>query len=84
MASASAGNGWSEKRETWSRVIARVQELSERLEDWEIELRDLDSGLVDFPALIDGAEAFLCWKLGEPEVAHWHGPEDGYRGRRPL
>lgn len=80
----SVTNGGSSKRERWSRVLARVRELIERLEEWEVVLRDLDSGLVDLPAEVDGSEAFLCWKLGEPEVAHWHGPEDGFQGRRPL
>lgn len=80
----SVSNGGSSKRERWTRVLARVQELVDRLNGWEIELRDLESGLVDLPAQIDGREAFLCWRLGEPEVAHWHGPEDGFQGRRRL
>jgi hypothetical protein len=50
-----------------------------------IILRDLDAGLVDFPArLEDGREYLLCWVLGEPEVAWWHWPEAGFAGRRPL
>lgn len=81
---ASASNGGSSKRERWSRVLARVQELIDRLDEWEVELRDLETGLVDLPAEIEGRDAFLCWRLGEPEVAHWHGPEDGFQGRRPL
>jgi hypothetical protein len=46
--------------------------------------KDLDRGLVDFPARRGGEEVLLCWELGEPEVAFWHGLEDGYAGRRPL
>ena len=80
----SVTNGGSSKRERWSRVLARVRELIERLEEWEVQLRDLESGLVDLPAQVNGEDAFLCWKLGEPEVAHWHSPEDGFQGRRPL
>ena len=50
-----------------------------------IILRDLDTGLVDFPArLDDGREYLLCWVLGEPEVAWWHWPDTGFAGRRPL
>lgn len=48
------------------------------------ELKDIDLGLVDFPAVLEGTEVLLCWRLGEPEVAFYHGPEDGFRGRRPL
>jgi len=84
VAQSAAGNGGSGKREKWSRTLARVQELMERLEDWEIVLRDFETGLVDFPALIAGEEVYLCWRLGEPEVAHWHRPDEGFGGRHPL
>jgi hypothetical protein len=49
-----------------------------------VKVKDLDSGLVDFPALRDGQPVLLCWRLGEDEVAFWHGLEDGFAGRRPL
>jgi hypothetical protein len=50
-----------------------------------IILRDLDAGLVDFPArLDDGRRYLLCWVLGEPEVEWWHWPDTGFAGRRPL
>ena len=84
VAHAALGNGWSEKRDSWSRTLARVQELVERLQEWAIELRDISTGLVDFPSVIDGQDAYLCWRLGEPEVAYWHGRDDGFPGRRPL
>jgi hypothetical protein len=47
-------------------------------------VKDLDGGLVDFPALRNGEEILLCWRLGEDEVAHWHGLEEGFAGRRQL
>jgi hypothetical protein len=47
-------------------------------------VKDLDEGLVDFPALRHGEEVLLCWRLGEDEIAWWHRPEDGFAGRRPL
>ncbi|HYJ70970.1 MAG TPA: DUF2203 family protein [Actinomycetota bacterium] len=50
-----------------------------------IVLRDLDAGLVDFPArLEDGRGYLLCWVLGEPAVEWWHWPDTGFAGRRPL
>jgi hypothetical protein len=49
-----------------------------------IVLRDLDRGLVDFPAVRDGREVYLCWELGEDRVAHWHELESGFAGRQPL
>jgi hypothetical protein len=47
-------------------------------------VKDLDQGLVDFYALNGDRLVFLCWKLGEPEVSHWHTLEGGYKERRPL
>jgi len=47
-------------------------------------VKDLDTGLVDFPAVREGEEILLCWRLGEDEVAHWHGLEEGFAGRKPL
>ena len=84
VARAAVGNGWSEKRERWSATMARVAELMERLEEWGIQLRDLSTGLVDFPALRLDEEVFLCWRLGEPEVAWYHRRDEGFGGRRPL
>jgi hypothetical protein len=49
-----------------------------------VECKGLDVGLVDFPAVVGGAPAYLCWQLGEPAVAWWHRPEAGFAGRRPL
>jgi hypothetical protein len=47
-------------------------------------VKDVDEGLVDFPAVRDGEEILLCWRLGENEVAHWHGLEEGFAGRKQL
>jgi hypothetical protein len=47
-------------------------------------LKDIDSGLVDFPTLYLGKEVYLCWKLGEQGIRFWHHVEDGFRGRQPI
>lgn len=47
-------------------------------------LRDLDSGLVDFPARVRGMPIFLCWRAGETRVDYWHGPTEGYAGRKSI
>jgi hypothetical protein len=49
-----------------------------------VEVKDLDEGLVDFPALRRGETVLLCWQLGEDEIGYWHSPADGFAGRRPL
>ena len=84
VAQAAATNGWSSQREKWSLTLARVAELFERLQKWEVELREVSTGLVDFPTLMNGEDAYLCWRLGEPEVAYWHPLDSGFAGRRPL
>ena len=49
-----------------------------------IELKDPNIGLIDFPTLVDGREAYLCWKLGEPEVGFWHELAAGVQGRQSV
>lgn len=49
-----------------------------------VELKDAIEGVVDFPSVRDGRQVELCWRMGEPEVSHWHPVGGGYRGRQPL
>lgn len=80
-AAASSGNGHSGART----AALTFQEAVERLAAESIVLRDADRGLVDFPTLSsDGRPYWLCWVVGEPSVAWWHWPEDGFPGRQPL
>lgn len=55
-----------------------------RIEAMSVTLRDIADGLVDFPALVNGRQVWLCWKRGETEVGHWHPIDTGFAGRRPL
>ena len=80
----SVTNGGSPKRDEWSKILARVSELVDRITDWELVLRDVTTGLVDFPGTLKGEEVFLCWRLGEPDVAYYHSAEDGFAGRKPI
>ena len=63
---------------------AEVVACVEALQALGLLVKDLDEGLVDFPALRGDEEVLLCWRLGEDEVAFWHSIEDGFAGRRPL
>ena len=54
------------------------------LDERDIVLRDIASGLLDFPALATGHQIWLCWRLGEDRVEYWHGPDAGFDGREPL
>jgi len=62
----------------------RTQRYVEELKELGVEPGNSTEGLVDFPAFIDGRKVFLCWKLGEPEVVHWHELGAGVRNRQPL
>ena len=63
------------------------QETKDTLAEIEaigVEVQDLEEGLLDFPCVMDGKTVMLCWKLGEDAIGHWHDPEDGFAGRKPL
>ena len=74
------GAGEERLRDATAAVWESVHELSEI----GLEVKDVGGGLLDFPALHDGAPVLLCWRVGELEVAFWHGPADGFAGRRRL
>ena len=61
-----------------------LKEVIERIQEFGCLVKDLDTGLVDFPTLFHGQEVYLCWKLGESGIAYWHKIEDGFRGRQPI
>jgi hypothetical protein len=66
------------------RAVAAIDECVAALEAVGVQVKDLDEGLVDFPARHAGRDILLCWKVGEPAVAHWHGVDEGFAGRKPL
>ncbi len=72
-----------EVKERRDRASQGLRKAIQELIDLGVELKDLDSGLVDFPTLFRGREVFLCWKLGETCIEFWHG-EEGFRGRKPI
>jgi hypothetical protein len=85
------GNGGgippAELAEAAAEVDRQARSLARMVDDiveLGVEVKDLDEGLVDFPALRGGETVLLCWQLGEDEIGYWHSPEDGFAGRRPL
>ncbi len=66
------------------RTLAEAQTVLREFARRQIQLQDLDRGLVDFPAIVGGREVFLCWEEGEKEVEYWHELDAGYAGREPL
>jgi len=65
-------------------LIDQMQAGVARLVEMDITLRDISSGLIDFPALVAGRPIWLCWRLGEADVANWHAHDQGFDSRRPL
>jgi hypothetical protein len=65
-------------------AAAEVSACVEELTSLGMQVKDIDSGLVDFPAIRDGEEVLLCWQLGEDEIGWWHTLDGGFAGRRPL
>jgi len=88
-----AGNGGGldpervrELQEKAAEAGAEVAVLVGELEAAGVQVKDLDQGLIDFPARHPGSEetVLLCWHLGEDDVQYWHGLEEGFAGRKPL
>lgn len=73
-----------EKVGVFLRTLARAQAVLREFARRQIQLKDLDRGLVDFPAIVGGREVFLCWEEGEPAVEYWHDLDTGYAGRSLL
>jgi hypothetical protein len=68
----------------YERDQERMREFEQELKQLGVELKDYFTGLIDFPAWLDGREVYLCWRLGEPAVDHWHELEAGFAGRQKL
>jgi hypothetical protein len=66
------------------RVLEELDGVVGEIDALGAQLKDLRLGLVDFPGQMKGQPILLCWQLGEPEVAFYHGEHDGFAGRRPL
>lgn len=77
-------NGHAAKLPDLSEKGAALREALQGILDAGIQVKDIETGLVDFPHLRNGEEVFLCWREDEPDIAYWHRVEDGFAGRLPL
>jgi hypothetical protein len=73
-----------EAAEAIQREAAALTECVEQIDAAGAQIKSLEEGLLDFPSLRDDEEVLLCWKLGEEEIAYWHGVDEGFAGRKPL
>lgn len=65
-------------------VIDQMQAGVARIDELGVTLREIETGLIDFPALVNGRQVWLCWRLGDDDVAWWHELSDGFGGRKAL
>jgi hypothetical protein len=72
------------KKTQREKVAEQLTRTVDEIQQTGCLVKDLDTGLVDFPSLRGGEKVYLCWKLGEARIGYWHGIEEGFAGRKPL
>ena len=77
-------NGGSKTVSEATRYIVAIQEAIRALQDLNILVKDINTGLIDFPAERDGQLVLLCWQYDEPTVQFWHDPDTGFAGRQRI
>lgn len=87
----STGNGHvkdesalGEKRRRAELLVEQINVRLARINDWGVELKGIDEGLIDFPSRRDERIVYLCWRLGEEHITWWHEIDTGFAGRQPL
>lgn len=65
-------------------LVQRAKDALQEMDAIGVQVKDLNVGLLDFPAYLDGEIVLLCWKLGEEKIEYWHEMEAGFRGRQPV
>ena len=80
----SAGNGGNPALSKLAQSFDRLDELLHQIQATGALVKDIDTGLVDFPALRAGQEVYLCWKYGEEKIEYWHEIEAGFAGRQSI
>jgi hypothetical protein len=80
----SAGNGGNATLSRLAIDFDRLDHLVHRVLDTGVQVKDINTGLLDFPALRNGREVCLCWKYGEDSIGYWHEVDAGFAGRQPI
>src|SRR5580698_3073662 len=62
----------------------RARDALAEIDSIGVQVKDIDTGLLDFPCLVDGQIILLCWRLGEKSITYWHGTNEGFAGRKPV
>jgi hypothetical protein len=80
----SAGNGGNRTLSRMVQDFERLDALVHQILDTGVQIKDINLGLLDFSAVREGREVYLCWMHGEEEIAFWHEVDAGFSGRQPL
>ncbi|HSG43410.1 MAG TPA: DUF2203 domain-containing protein [Anaerolineales bacterium] len=80
----SAGNGGNKALSKIVDDFEKLDGLIHKILDTGVQIKDINIGLLDFSAMKDGREVYLCWKYGEDDIAFWHEVDAGYAGRQPI
>lgn len=72
------------RRRAYDAQLQTVKDSLAEIDAIGVQIKDIDTGLLDFPCLVDGETVLLCWKMGESQIEFWHTLEDGFAGRQPL
>jgi hypothetical protein len=62
----------------------RAKDALAEIDSIGVQVKDIDTGLLDFPCEVEGRVVLLCWKMGETSITHWHGTDEGFAGRKPV
>jgi hypothetical protein len=74
----------SKQRAEMEEHLQRVRESIAEIDSIGVQVKDMDTGLLDFPCKVDDQVVLLCWRMGESAIEHWHTLDDGFKGRKPL
>ena len=80
----SVGNGGNRALSNMVQDFEKLDALVHRILDTGVQIKDVNLGLLDFSALRDGHEVYLCWQYGEGNIAYWHEVDAGFAGRQPI
>ncbi len=72
------------RRAASDKALQQIKDCLAEIEATGAQVKDMDTGLLDFPCPVDGEIILLCWKLGEERITHWHGVDEGFAGRKPI
>jgi len=78
------GSEIAKQRAELETLLKQIREIIAEIDAIGVQVKDLDSGLLDFPCRVDDEVVLLCWRMGEPAIGHWHTMEAGFQGRQPV